>query len=63
MTHTANTITKSSKQVDRGMKRDIRDAKKKWKAANPEAKQKMAAGAAGAAGLSIGMAVMCLLDS
>ena len=62
MTHTANTITKSSKQVYRGMKRDIRDAKRKWKEVSPETKQKMERGAVGAAGLSIGMAVMYLLE-
>ena len=63
MKHTSDTITKSSKQVYSGMKRDIRDARRKWKEVSPETKQKMATGAVGTAGLSIGMAVMYLLDS
>ena len=60
--HTAETMKKSGKQVYRGMKRDIRDAKKKWNEVNPETKQKLATGAAGAAGLSIGMAIVYSLE-
>ena len=50
MKHTSDTITKSGKQVYRGIKRDIRDARRKWKEVNPETKQKVKTG--GIAGLA-----------
>ena len=50
MTHTTTTIKKSARQVQRGIKRDIRDARKRWQAVNPETKQKVKTG--GIAGLA-----------